>query len=1217
MVEQNEKGWERTASCPKPMGFAEKPGKAVPKASQSASWKLESRGAAPVGLRRERKISKLCGLIVLGLGLSIFVLTLLAAGALIALLARGPLNIDGLLPAVASGLDERFNGQYQFSLGAAHIVRDGYGAMLGIDGLAVKDRSGHTILSAPHAAVSLDPLQLIAGKILPRQLEIFDVMLHLSLQKDGSLTLSSGSEPASAAVITPPLALALASAEGNKRDPGLASSSQAIAPSHSELPTQDVTNKAPRALIVKQMAAALRLLIDDLTNPESPVASIDRVSIERGQLVIEDQTSEETVAFNDLKLGFNRTHGRTMFALEAVGPSGHFGAKGFASGLPGQARQLEMTLDDLSLDEITLALGQRNIGADFDMPLSAGLSIGLGADGALTKAKGHIKFGSGFFRLDDRDFEPMLIDAVECGFHWDASARQIMIEDLSFNAGITHIAVAGTITPPVHEGDGFAVNLASPAPNIFGPERPNEKPITISQFGFDAHLFLNDKTFAIDRLAFSGADFGFATAGTIDWNSGPRIRLGASVSPTPVRTAVRLWPAFIAAPIRAWFLAHFLDGTVEQGRLQVDLDAATLAAMRLDIPPPDDAVLIDLTISKGTIDFLPGAPPIKNLAGTGHVRGHTSFFNVTSGTLETEAGHMLNVSEGSFSVPDARVKPTPAIATAKFAGSVEAVGDLLEKDAFKPYAALPVAPSSLKGQIDGKLTVNLKFAPDASPPSVGVEINATASNFSADQLIGKERFDSGTLSISADAAGLKASGQGKMFGAPATLDIFKPKDRRGEAKIFLTFDEAARAKLGFNISGLSGQILAHAVVPLVDGEKPQAQVEFDLTHAGFDNILPGIVKPQGHAGRATFQIALNDDKISIDQIVLDASPIMAKGSVELSPDGEFNSAHFNSLKLSPGDDIKLDALRIGDSLKLIVRGGALDARPFLRKLVFSPPEADPVIAVANAAERRGSDSLKDLDLDLKVSLLTGYNKQILNSSELRLEKRGADLKQFSFSGRFGRDSIAGNLISAGGAPRLNLTSEDAGSLLSFIDVYKHMQRGRLVVGLDFSNDSLSGLLTIDDFILRDEPALRQLVAEGVSSQNPEAARKIDANSVLFKKLQVKFQRTGNRVDLTSGIMHGDLIGLTVDGWLDYLHDRVDMKGTFVPAYAFNNLFSQIPVFGALIGGGTNEGLIGVNFRLTGSVSSPTIAVNPLSAIAPGILRQIFGVGEGLDIGGTK
>ena len=67
----------------------------------------------------------------------------------------------------------------------------------------------------------------------------------------------------------------------------------------------------------------------------------------------------------------------------------------------------------------------------------------------------------------------------------------------------------------------------------------------------------------------------------------------------------------------------------------------------------------------------------------------------------------------------------------------------------------------------------------------------------------------------------------------------------------------------------------------------------------------------------------------------------------------------------------------------------------------------------------------------------------------------------------------------------------------------------------------------------------------------------------------------------------------------------------MPAYGLNNLLARIPVVGVIIGGGSNEGIFGVNYRLTGSVSSPTLNVNPLSAIAPGIFRKIFGAGQAL------
>ena len=56
--------------------------------------------------------------------------------------------------------------------------------------------------------------------------------------------------------------------------------------------------------------------------------------------------------------------------------------------------------------------------------------------------------------------------------------------------------------------------------------------------------------------------------------------------------------------------------------------------------------------------------------------------------------------------------------------------------------------------------------------------------------------------------------------------------------------------------------------------------------------------------------------------------------------------------------------------------------------------------------------------------------------------------------------------------------------------------------------------------------------------------------------------------------------------------------------------AQVPLFGPILGGGQDEGLFAVNFRISGLASEPTLTVNPLSAVAPGFLRKLFGAGSG-------
>ena len=86
---------------------------------------------------------------------------------------------------------------------------------------------------------------------------------------------------------------------------------------------------------------------------------------------------------------------------------------------------------------------------------------------------------------------------------------------------------------------------------------------------------------------------------------------------------------------------------------------------------------------------------------------------------------------------------------------------------------------------------------------------------------------------------------------------------------------------------------------------------------------------------------------------------------------------------------------------------------------------------------------------------------------------------------------------------------------------------------------------------------------------------------------------------------GALIGATIEGSIDYVGNTVRMSGTFVPMYGLNNMFGQIPIVGLFLGGGSNEGLIGVTYEVVGTPGQPVLRVNPISAMAPGVLRKIF------------
>ena len=112
------------------------------------------------------------------------------------------------------------------------------------------------------------------------------------------------------------------------------------------------------------------------------------------------------------------------------------------------------------------------------------------------------------------------------------------------------------------------------------------------------------------------------------------------------------------------------------------------------------------------------------------------------------------------------------------------------------------------------------------------------------------------------------------------------------------------------------------------------------------------------------------------------------------------------------------------------------------------------------------------------------------------------------------------------------------------------------------------------------------------------------------ELRAEFTRQSGQLTVREGVVKGPAIGATIEGNIDYIGNAVRMSGTFVPMYGLNNMFGQIPIVGLFLGGGSNEGLIGVTYEVVGTLGQPVLRVNPISAMAPGVLRKIFEFGTG-------
>jgi len=111
--------------------------------------------------------------------------------------------------------------------------------------------------------------------------------------------------------------------------------------------------------------------------------------------------------------------------------------------------------------------------------------------------------------------------------------------------------------------------------------------------------------------------------------------------------------------------------------------------------------------------------------------------------------------------------------------------------------------------------------------------------------------------------------------------------------------------------------------------------------------------------------------------------------------------------------------------------------------------------------------------------------------------------------------------------------------------------------------------------------------------------------VEFTELHTDFARAPGSMVVRDGVVRGPLVGATIEGSIDYLRDDLRLHGTFVPFYGINNIFGRVPFLGDILGGGSNEGLLGIAYEASGPPRAPRVSVNIATAVAPGILRKFI------------
>jgi hypothetical protein len=1143
----------------------------------------------------------------IGVGAALVVL-LIGGGALWWRLASGPIMLDLATPWLTSAIAQKFGDRYSVQVGGTQLERDQQGrTALRLRDIMVRNASGELVATAPKAEVGIAGTSLLIASPRAERFRLVDANVTLRIDPDGRVNVMVGGEQPFFSI-----APVQSSQPGGTKQ--IAAAQFDSAPKEplpllaAPAPPADVSLQAISNRGMAANFAALVAWVDSLDGRGLPGSGegaggfdgreLTEIGITNGSLTIDDRRNGNEWQLKNMTLSLLRPkEGGASLTVLSENPERPWSLSTALTRVNAGRRHLQLDARNIVLDDL-LALRMADIQLRSDTLISASVLSDLAADGTPQTIAGSIVAQGGSLGNPSDPQKRIAIGSAEFGIDWDINRRTLRVP-FKVNAGPARVTLRSEFAAPA-QPDGQWLFAVGGGWVVLDPPTPDDEGLVLKRVVMRGNIDPVRHLITFEQGDFGTKEFGgkddkdvtVAVSGKLDYSGEPRLAVGLAGNEMSIGVFKRLWPAVFAPRVRDWVSEHVVSGTVDRVEIAANM---ALASLHPDGPEiSDESLSIEIVGSAATLRPVSGLPAIRDADLNVRVNGRAARVTLGKGTVDVSPGRRLAVSSGVLEVPDTRVPVPSATVRFRMEGSVSAAAELLALERLREFSGSPFDPTGTRGTISAQVQLGIPLRPDLPKGSTDYTIAVDLSNFTADKMLFGQRVEAQTLKVAASNRRYEIKGDVKIAGAPAQIEYRKiATEPDAEIRLQAALDEPARLRLGFNLGpAVTGTLPMKLTGRLGSERDGRFNVEVDLTPMKVDNLLPGWVKPQGRQARAAFTLVHEKSGVRFEDFLLDGPGVLAKGSIELDANGDVQSVNLPVLATSDGDKASIKADRGSDgALRVVMRGDVYDGRNFVKAAMAGP--SDPKVKTR----------YPDLDLDIKLGVVAGHYGEAIRGLDLRMSRRAGRVRTFALNAKIGRDTaLIGDMRTrvANGRPVVYFETNDAGALFRFADVYQRMIGGKLWVGMDPPTQDSSpqeGIINVSNFAVRGEGALDQVV-----SNNPPTAR---SNAIEFSQARADFTRTPGRMAIRDGVLRGPIIGATMEGNIDYARDQVGVRGTLVPLYGVNNMFGQIPIVGLFLGGGSNEGIFGITYEVTGSTGNPQPKVNPISAIAPGLLRKLF------------
>lgn len=1025
-------------------------------------------------------------------------------------LSQGPLNVDFLTRRFEKSFNERHPG-FAYDIGTTELAWGGHFEPFIVEMRDVKvaRADGTPVLSVRRVGVLLSKRNLVIGRIVPKEVEIYGPAFRVIRWEDGRFTLNLGAPPEPVYGPPPP------AAEGS-----------------------DVSRQAG---LIKDILSGMR----DGGGWTSVLGGLRRIEMSGASAFYEDRVLGVTWRSLNANVAIDRSDDGIVSNARLVLEMGGGQQSIVKTSLyyPWDTQRTDVTV--LFRDFMPSRAAQNSEAlqkiAGIDLPLKGSLNLTL-----------------------DPDFRP-------------AKARFALASD------------AGSFS-------GFGLY---------------SKPMPLRGFYAAGRYDVMAGTGGLDSLKLDLGDAKLEATGKLATESGiTTASLDAVLADMPIDDLATFWPESLARDARTWVTRHLSKGIATKATLGLELAYDPAAEKKVSLKKVGGKI----DFNGIRVNYFPPLMPVMDARGRATYDDTSFNLDISGGSLgdmsvKKSAIHITGLDKQSHDIH------SQIDIAVSLKGPLKTALQVLDKPPLKYPEMLGIRSSDVGGNAEVDVSFKFPLHKNLALEEVHVGAQAKLTDVMLKDMVLGLPVSGGPMDLTVDSGSLRVKGSGNLATMPVSFDwtrsFAKGSDVAGKVTAELPLDAAVLRAAGLPESlNISGAVPAKLTYTQKHDDTSQLELKGDLSALAFSVSALGFQKNAGTSGAVALDLRLrgkNPERLTSLDLKTEGAAL--RGSLDFGKDTAggtvVKKARISSVVLGE-TDVAVDAAYLGtEGYDVKINGKTLDVSGIVGGDSSSNSDAE-------AAKKT-----TPVRLTLNVGqLLTAKDRGLSGVKAFLRRNAWQRIEQLELDGAAGGKAVyLRYLPQPGGQHSLRFEADNAGAALSALGITRSVRGGKLVVDGKPRPKSgprdLSGMALLTNFSLKDAPVVAKLL-NAMSLAGIQAL--LTGEGISFKKARVDFAWTDRgapadaenvrMIRLKDGQTSGASLGLTFEGNIDNWKNVYDLNGTIVPVSDLNKLLAAIPLVGDILTAG-GEGFIAATYKIKGPKDNPTVTINPLAALAPGVLRKIF------------